>query len=83
MNIKVLYFARLREKFGRAEESMPFSAGTVGALLELLRNRGPVWSEQLSADRNYRVAVNQVLADASTPIKAGDEIAIFPPVTGG
>ena len=83
MNIKVLYFARLREKFGRAEESMPFSADTVGALLELLRNRGPVWSEQLSADRNYRVAVNQVLADASTPIKAGDEIAIFPPVTGG
>lgn len=83
MNIKVLYFARLREEFGMAEESIALSEGTVGALLELLRNRGSVWAEQLGAGRNYRVAVNQVLADASAPIKAGDEIAIFPPVTGG
>lgn len=83
MNIKVLYFARLREEFGIAEESIPFSAGTVGALLDLLRSRGPVWTQQLSAERNYRVAVNQVLADAVTPLQADDEVAIFPPVTGG
>ena len=83
MNIKVLYFARLREEFGIAEESIAFSAGTVGALLDLLRSRGPVWAQQLSAERNYRVAVNQVLTDAATPLHAEDEVAIFPPVTGG
>lgn len=83
MNIKVLYFARLREEFGIAEESIPFSTGTVGTLLELLRSRGTVWTQQLSATRNYRVAVNQVLVDAATPLHAEDEVAIFPPVTGG
>ena len=83
MNIKVLYFARLREEFGIAEESIAFTAGTVGALLDLLRSRGAVWTEQLSATCSYRVAVNQVLADAATPLQAEDEVAIFPPVTGG
>lgn len=83
MNIKVLYFARLREEFGITEESIPFSAGTVGTLLDLLRSRGPVWTQQLSAESNYRVAVNQTLADAAASVKAEDEVAIFPPVTGG
>lgn len=83
MNIKVLYFARLREELGIAEESIAFTAGTVGALLDLLRSRGPVWAQQLSAERNYRVAVNQVLTDAATSLHAEDEVAIFPPVTGG
>ena len=83
MKIKVLYFARLREQFGIAEETMEMSAGTVATLLALLRNRGEPWHQQLGPDQAFRVAVNQELADAATPVSAGDEIAIFPPVTGG
>lgn len=83
MTITVLYFARLREEFGIAEESIPFAAGTVAALLDILRGRGPEWAQQLSAECNYRVAINQKLVDAGAAIKAGDEVAIFPPVTGG
>jgi molybdopterin synthase subunit MoaD len=85
MNIKVLYFARLREQFGISEETvtLPDNAVMVAMLLDVLRARGGVWAEQLAAGKAYRVAVNQELADQVAPIEAGDEVAIFPPVTGG
>lgn len=85
MNVKVLYFARLREQFGISEETvaLPDSAVMVAMLLDVLRARGGVWAEQLAAGKAYRVAVNQELVDQVAPIEAGDEIAIFPPVTGG
>lgn len=85
MNVKVLYFARLREQFGISEETvtLPDNAVMVAMLLDVLRARGGVWAEQLAAGKAYRVAVNQELADQAAPIEAGDEVAIFPPVTGG
>ncbi|MDR3391766.1 MAG: molybdopterin converting factor subunit 1 [Sulfuriferula sp.] len=85
MHIKVLYFARLREQFGVSEEivELPDGAVMVAMLLDVLRARGGVWAEQLAAGQAYRVAVNQELADQVAPIEAGDEVAIFPPVTGG
>jgi sulfur-carrier protein len=85
MHIKVLYFARLREQFGVSEEivALPDGAVMVAMLLDVLRARGGVWAEQLAAGQAYRVAVNQELADQVAPIAAGDEVAIFPPVTGG
>ncbi|BBP04930.1 molybdopterin synthase sulfur carrier subunit [Sulfuriferula plumbiphila] len=85
MKLKVLYFARLRERLGVAEEAveLPDGMGMVAMLLDVLRARGGVWAEQLAAGKNFRVAVNQDMAGMEAPIEDGDEVAIFPPVTGG
>jgi sulfur-carrier protein len=82
--LKILYFAGLRESLGVAEEVVELpSLPTVGGLLETLRDRGQPWVDALAAGKRWRVAVNQDMAAADTPLKAGDEVAIFPPVTGG
>ena len=83
--VTLLYFASLRETLGCSREnvSLPAGAATVSALLEYLRDRDPRWSEAFSPGRRWRVAVNQQMADLATPLKPGDEIAFFPPVTGG
>jgi molybdopterin synthase sulfur carrier subunit len=52
-------------------------------LLTTLQGRGGVWADELSASRNFRVAVNQTVSGRDQPLRAGDEVAIFPPVTGG
>ena len=83
--IKVLYFARLREAFDCAEESLvlPEGVADVAGLGALLRQRGGAWASELGEGRAVRAAVNQDMADPSTPIADGDEVAFFPPVTGG
>ena len=82
--LNVLYFARLREAFGKAGEHIsPPLPANVEALILLLRGRGGVWSEALGSDKRWRVAVNQEMASMDTALNAGDEVAIFPPVTGG
>lgn len=83
--VRILYFARLRETLGRAEEELvlPEDVRDVGSLLAFLRNRGGAWSEELAPARPVRAAVNQDMSDAQATIKGGDEIAFFPPVTGG
>jgi sulfur-carrier protein len=85
MKIRILYFARLREVLGPASEqvTLPAEVATAGALLAWLRQRGGAWAEQLAEGRAFRVAVNQDMADAGTPLSEGCEVAIFPPVTGG
>jgi len=82
--LNLLYFARLREAFGRDRETvvMPEPA-TVDGLLAMLQGRGGVWADELSAGRNFRVAVNQTVSGRDQPLRGGDEVAIFPPVTGG
>ena len=83
--ITVLYFASLRERLDCAREQVPLPAGTptVGAVVETLRARNGNWSEAFAPGRAWRVAVNQQIADLATPLKPGDEVAFFPPVTGG
>ncbi len=83
--VKVLYFARLRELLGTAGESIELPAGvsTVGALRSYLLSRGGAWSDALAEGRAVRIAVNQEMAQPTTPIGPNDEVAFFPPVTGG
>jgi molybdopterin synthase sulfur carrier subunit len=83
--MKLLYFAWLRQKIGSAEESVapPPEVATVGALLVWLATRGPGYAEALKDLSVVRVAVNQEFAQAGDAVKAGDEVALFPPVTGG
>ncbi len=83
--IKVLYFARLREQLGTAGEEIPSPAEptTVADLAALLHRRGGVWSEVLAEGETILAAVNQEMARPETPVEDGDEVAFFPPVTGG
>ena len=83
--VTILYFASLRESVGRSREqvALPNANATVSSLLEQLRNRDERWTEAFAPGKRWRVAVNQQIADPATPLKPGDEIAFFPPVTGG
>ena len=83
--VTVLYFARLRETLGRAREelALPESVIDLATLRELLASRGGPWAEELAATRAVRAAVNQDMAAGDTPVTDGDEVAFFPPVTGG
>lgn len=82
--IKLLYFASLRERLGTGAESLELPAGiaTVAMLRDALSQRGDVWTA-LTTMRNLRVAVNQTMVGFDTRLKDGDEVAFFPPVTGG
>ena len=84
MNVKILFFAGLREALGTGSESLALSAGvaTVGALRDQLASRGEQWAA-LANMKNLRVAVNQQMVGLDAPLKADDEVAFFPPVTGG
>lgn len=84
--ITILYFARFREKLGIDQEKMPLSAdasATVQTVLDQLIARGGLWEELLGGDKGVLVAINQEMASRGTSVKEGDEVAIFPPVTGG
>jgi molybdopterin synthase sulfur carrier subunit len=83
--VTLLYFAGLREALGTGREQLALPSGnaTVSSLVEALRNRDSRWTEAFAPGKSWRVAVNQQMATLATPVKPGDEIAFFPPVTGG
>ena len=85
VKVKVLYFASLREKIGTHAEEVELPAGvaTVAALRSLLRARGGEYEHAFSDKALLRSAVNQDMVQPAAVIKAGDEVAFFPPVTGG
>jgi molybdopterin synthase sulfur carrier subunit len=85
LKVRLLFFASLRERLGAAGEELEVPSGinTVGALREHLRARGGAWSEVFAPTRNVRAAVNQDMVQPTAAVKAGDEVAFFPPVTGG
>ncbi len=83
--MKLLYFAWLKDKTGVAAEevALPAEVTTVAELLAWLGARGPGYAEALADLSAIRVAVNQVYAKPGDPVAPGDEVALFPPVTGG
>ena len=85
MKIKVLYFARLKEAVNYSTEDIDLSSDikTVVALKNYLSKRGEIWANLFNGKQVVRAAINHVLVDDLAAIHAGDEIAFFPPVTGG
>jgi molybdopterin synthase sulfur carrier subunit len=83
--LRILYFAWLRAKVGTAREdgAPPAEVTTVGALMEWLAARRPGFAEALAAPGMLRAAVNQDYAQPGDPVRPDDEVAFFPPVTGG
>ena len=83
--VRLLYFAWLRARIGVTAEEvvLPNEVGDVAALLDWLRGRGPRYAEALRELSVVRVAVNQDYVGHDHPVRAGDEVALFPPVTGG
>ena len=84
MSVKILFFAGLREALGTGTETLaqPVDVATVGGLRDLLAARGEPWSA-LATTKNLRVAINQQMVGFDAALKPGDEVAFFPPVTGG
>jgi molybdopterin synthase sulfur carrier subunit len=82
--LNIFYFAGLRETLGQSSEclDLPPEVHDVGGLRMLLIARGGNWAK-LGSVKNMRYAVNQEMARPDSPLKAGDEVAFFPPVTGG
>ncbi len=78
MKITVRYFANMRDRMGRAEESVALTDGgvTVEELWAKVSPNAPL-------PTNVLIAVNMEYTDAAHPLKDGDEVAFFPPVTGG
>ena len=83
--MRVLYFAWLRAKIGTAEEelALPQGIGDVAGLLAWLKTRGGGYAEALKNLDAVRVAVNQDYVGPEHKLRDADEVAIFPPVTGG
>ena len=83
--MRLLYFAWLKQKTGVSEEEiqLPPEVTTVEALLDWLHRRGGGYAEALVDRKAVRVAVNQEYARPGDPVSDGDEVALFPPVTGG
>lgn len=83
--MKVLYFAWLKARLGTGEEDVdpPAEVETVADLVQWLRGRSATHNEVLADTRAVRIAINQEFAKLGDAVRAGDEVALFPPVTGG
>jgi sulfur-carrier protein len=83
--MRLVYFAWVRERIGKAEEdiALPKSVKTVGDLLEFLKGRGEEYAAALAVPKVIRVAINQEHAEHDEPLAGAREIAFFPPMTGG
>ncbi len=83
--INIKYFARLSEALNVKSEEVEFSEqiDTVESLIQTLVGRGEPWISEFSIENKVLVAVNQELSNRQAMLKQGDEVAFFPPVTGG
>jgi molybdopterin converting factor subunit 1 len=84
--ITVVYFARFREKLGKAEEALSLpetGPSTVQSVLDALAARGGVWQELFACEKGVMAAINQEMAARESAVFDQDELALFPPVTGG
>lgn len=82
---RLYYFAWVRDMLGKSEDRVDIADGgeRLGDLLDRLTERGPAYADVLKDRRRLRFAVNQNYASEDDTVSSGDEIAIFPPVTGG
>jgi len=83
VHVTVRYFASIREAIGQSSESMDTTAHTLAELRDSLMARGAPYNDVLARGRAVRMALNQTLCDESATLNMGDEVAFFPPVTGG
>ncbi len=83
MSVRIRYFASLREALGPGETFDAPAGWTLAALRDALIARGGRHAEALARARPIRCAIDQVMADESTPLGQAAEVAFFPPVTGG
>jgi molybdopterin synthase sulfur carrier subunit len=85
LKVKVLFFAGLREQLGNSGEEveLPPAVGTVAALRAHLKSRGGAYEKAFAEKTLVRIAVNQDMVPPTARLEAGDEVAFFPPVTGG
>lgn len=85
MNIKLRYFASVREALNISHEmaTIPDGVTTVGAIRAHLVARGGIWAEALGVNKPLRTAYNQAMCGPEQVVEAGAELAFFPPVTGG
>jgi len=83
--LKVLYFAWVRERVGKAEEQIepPAAIATVGELMAWLRQRGEEYAYAFENPKVIRAAIDRSHVRAETSIAGAGEIAFFPPMTGG
>lgn len=83
--ITVLYFARLKESLNYSTEEMELPEGvkTIAQLKTHLAKRGEAWANLFNGKQTIRAAINHALVDNVAAVKDGDEVAFFPPVTGG
>ena len=86
MSITIRYFAGIREAVGWADEAWPTGVAlpaTADGVRQALVAMGQPWAQALAPDQVLRVAVNHEIVDGTHAVVAGDEVAFFPPVTGG
>ncbi|MES2017461.1 MAG: molybdopterin converting factor subunit 1 [Pseudomonadota bacterium] len=85
MKLTLRFFASVREQLGTSQENLDLPEGvtSVGALRQLLRERGGAWTGALAPERPLRMAYNQTMCGPDTVLEEGGEVAFFPPVTGG
>lgn len=83
MKLRLKYFAMVREDIGQGAEDASSSATTVGALRDELIARGGAYAQSLARGRAIRVSLNKTMCEESALLSEGDEVAFFPPVTGG
>ncbi|MGH8491856.1 MAG: MoaD/ThiS family protein [Moraxellaceae bacterium] len=86
MQIQILYFARFREKLGRDTEAFELPVdrdSSVQTVLDALAARGGIWQELFDCEKGVLAAINQEMVSRETLVYDEDELALFPPVTGG
>ena len=83
MNVRIRYFASIRESLGQGSENLQTRSETLGALRDELIARGEPYASALARGKSVRMALDQDMSDEGAALREGCEVAFFPPVTGG